>query len=101
MNTHTHSRPSHRDVPMKFALYERNINLCPIHIFKECLVRRRRAATINITKNVFVTYLKAIREAHKETISRWVIEIMRSAGINVSILKIHSYCSVSSSAAKM
>ena len=95
-----HSRPSHRDTPIRFVAYKINVNLCPVTTLKEYLKRRERTSTINITQKLFVTHRKPIREAHKETLSRWVKEVMKNAGINVNMFKNHSCQSTSSSAAK-
>ena len=40
-------------------------------------------STINITEKIFVTQL----ETQKETFSRWVMEIMKSAGINFNLCR--------------
>ena len=73
-----HSRPTHRDIPISFVTYKRNVNLSPVTTLKEYLKRRERASTKNITEKIFVTQL----ETQKETFSRSVMEIMKSAGIN-------------------
>ena len=95
-----HSRPSRRDIPIRFVAYKINVNLCPVSTLKEYLKRRERTSTINITQKIFVRHRKPIREAHKETLSRWVKEVMKNAGIDVNIFKPHSCRSASSSAAK-
>ena len=77
-----HSRPSHRGIQIRFVAYKNNVNLCPVTTLKEYLKRRERTSTINITKKIFATHRKLIRETQKETLSRWVKEIVKKAGIN-------------------
>ena len=64
--------PLPRDIPIRFIAYKTNVNLCPVTTLKEYLKRREKTSTINITKKIFVTHHKPIRDAHKEIISRWV-----------------------------
>ena len=78
-----HSRPSHRDIPIRFIAYKINVNLCPITTLKEYLNPRERTSTVNIAGKIFVTHRKPIREAQKERSYGWVKEIMKNAGINV------------------
>ena len=95
-----HSRPSHQDIPIRFVAYKINVNLSPVTTLKEYLKQRERTSTINITQKIFVTHHEPIREADKETLSRWIKEIMKNAGINLNIFKPHNCWSASSSAAK-
>ena len=74
--------------------------MCLVTTFKENLKRWERTSTINITEKIFARHRKPIREAHKETLSRWVNEIIKNADINVNIFKPHSCPSASCSVAK-
>ena len=85
-----HSRPSHQDIPIRFVAYKINVNLSPVTTLKEYLKQRGRTSAINITQKIFVTHHEPIREAHKETLFRWVKEVMKNAGINLNIFKPHS-----------
>ena len=49
---------------------------------------------MNITQKIFVTH-----RGHKETLSRWVKEVMKNADINMKIFKPHISRSASSSGA--
>ena len=77
-----HSRPSYRGIQIRFVAYKNNVNLYPVTTRKEYLKRRERTSIINITEKIFVTHRKLIRETQKETLSRWVKEIVKKAGIN-------------------
>ena len=95
-----HSRPSEWGMTISFVAYKSNINVCPITTLKEYLKRREGTLTLNITEKIFVTHRKPIREAQKETLSRWVEEVLKGGGINVNISKPHSCRKTSSSPAK-
>ena len=85
-----HSRPSHQDIPIRFVAYKINVNLSPVTTLKEYVKQRERTSAINITQKIFGTHHEPIREADKETLSRWIKEVMKNAGINLNIFKPHS-----------
>lgn len=47
----THSKPSHRDIPIKFTAYKSIVKLYPVDTLKEYSERRKRALTTNTTEN--------------------------------------------------
>lgn len=51
------------------------------------------------TKNLFITIKKPHHEAKPETLSRWICDILKESGIDVSIFKAHSTRHASTSAA--
>ena len=87
MELQENSRPSHQDIPIKFIAYKINVNLCPVTALKEYLKRREKTSTISIIEKIFVTHRKPITEVQKETLSRWVKEAIKNAGIHVNIFK--------------
>ena len=52
------------------------------------------------TAQFIVTHRKPHKATHKDTIARWVKELMTEAGVDTSVYKAHSCRSSSASAAK-
>ena len=93
-----HSRPSYANKPVTYRAYPHNPNLCPVTAIKH--YKSIRDLLFPNTPQFIVTHRKPHKAAHKDTIARWVKELMREAGVDTSIFKAHSCHSASASAAK-
>ena len=80
------------------------IQLTPFEEEKLCVVtllHQYLAATKSVRKddNLLISYVKPYRAVTCDTIRRWILGVMTSAGVNTSIFKAHSTRSASASAA--
>ena len=93
-----HSRPSYLGRPLCFTSYTPDPNLCVIATLVEYLSRRR----VLINKpQLFISFVKPHKPVHKDTISRWLKNMLLWSGIGTSIFTAHSYRSASNSKAKI
>ena len=93
-----HSRPSYVNKPVTYRVFPYNVNLCPVAAIKD--YDSRRSLMFLRNPSFIITHGKPHKPAHKDTIARWVKELMKLAGIDTGIFKPHSCRSASASAAK-
>lgn len=75
--------------------YSADKRICPVHAVKEYI-----SATSEIRgqeDQLFVSFLKPHKAVVSSSVARWIKEIMRAAGIDVSVFKPHSTRSASTS----
>ena len=83
--------------PIKFTRYHVQNKLCVVDTL-DCYLDR--TSKFRKSNQLLLCYAKPHGPAAKGTISRWVKEIMKAAGVNVEIFKPHSTRSAATSAAK-
>ena len=93
-----HSRPSYVSKPVTYRAYPHNPNLCPVTTIRH--YKSVRDLLFPNTAQFIVTHRKPRKAAHKDTIARWVKELMTEAGVDTSVYKAHSCRSASASAAE-
>ena len=82
---------------LTFRAYPPDRNLCVIAALQEYLTRR---ATLTQTERLLVTYQKPHKPAHRDTVARWLKNVLQWAGIDIKTFQAHSYRAASSSYAK-
>ena len=92
-----HSRPSYLGKPLHFRAYPLDARLCIIHTLQEYLRRRKDLTQVD---QLLVTCIKPQTPAHRDTIARWLKNLLQWAGIDTQTFQAHSYRSASTSFAK-
>ena len=78
-----------KSVPIKFTSYSADPTLCVVTTLKEYLARTEDLR--GQCKQLFISYVKPFHPVSWSTISLWVKEVMKAAGINVGKFKPHSH----------
>ena len=76
--------------------YPAQPKLCPVRVFNKYV---RMTKDIRISSRLFVSYEKPHDRVSRQTISRWILTVMRLAGVNTDKFKSHSVRSASVSKA--
>ena len=84
--------------PIKFSRYDTQNKLCVVATL-DCYLER--TSKFRKSNQLLLCYAKPHGPAAKATISRWVKEIMKAAGVNVEVFKPHSTRSTATPAAKV
>ena len=92
------SKPSRPNKPIVFRAYTENKLLCPVACIKEYLHFRAGLVDEKCTQ-FFITHGKPHHPISKDTLARWVKEVMVCAGIDVTTFKPHSTRGASTSKA--
>ena len=93
-----HLRPSYISKPVTYRAYPQISNLCPV-----TTIRHYKSVWDLLFPNTaqfIVTHRKPHKLAHKDTIARWMKQLMTEAGVDISVYKANSCGSASASAAK-
>ena len=85
-------------LPINFTSYNADKRLCVVELLSAYI--ERTAPLRGNTKQLLVCYAKPHGPASKDTISRWIRQTMKDAGINTSVFKPHSTRGAATSAAK-
>ena len=93
-----HSRPGLKPEPMIFHRYQLNKKLCIVSCIEHYLFQRKKLVPVD-NKAFIVTYGKPHKPASADTISRWIKDTLKDAGINVDVFTSHSCRSASTSKA--
>ena len=83
--------------PMEFKVYPREEKLCVISNLTEYLLKTR---PMRRDSALFISYQKPYHAVTKDTVTRWVNDMMRKAGIDMSNYVTHSCRAAASSFAK-
>ena len=92
------SRSGHNNPIAELRAYPPDRRLCVLFVLKEYLKRTEVIRGNN--KCLFISYVKPHRPITKDTIGRWLKEIMTRAGVDISIYKPHSVRTAAVSKAK-
>ena len=93
-----HNRINFNQREFCFAAIPEDIYICPVLAIRGFCNRRTNMFTESCS--FFVTTVKPYRKPHPDTISRWIKNIMKAAGIDTNVFKPHSCRSASNSKAK-
>ena len=92
------SKPTRPNRPIVYRAYAEDELLCPVKCIYAYLTQRSKIITQNFTE-FFITFGKPHHPASKDTLARWVKEVMGNSGIDTEIFKPHSTRVASNSAA--
>lgn len=84
--------------PIIFTSYNVDKRLCVVELLTAYI--ERTASLRKSTKQLLICYVAPHGPASKDTISRWIRQTMKDAGINTSVFKPHSTRGAATSAAK-
>ena len=84
--------------PITFTSYNVDKRLCVVELLTAYI--ERTASLRKSTKQLLICYVAPHGPASKDTISRWIRQTMKDAGINTSVFKPHSTRGAATSAAK-
>lgn len=85
--------------PVTFKKYDHDETLCVFTLLAEYISRTSPLRGSNT--QLLLCHTKPHSPASKDTISRWLKQVMSNAGLDISIFKPHSTRSASTSAAKL
>ena len=91
------SRPGYRNPLIVFKKYTVDSNVCVFTYLSEYLKRTKLLRTDNW---LFISFKRPHHRASKDTITRWVRNVMDYAGLDTNLFRPHSVRSASVSAAK-
>ena len=94
-----HSKPGRATAPIVFHRYPHGRRLCPLEAVQDYVQQRNLLAPQ--VDEFFITRRKPYHPAYKDTLARWVKEVLTSSGIDTSQYAAHSCRSASSSKAKV
>ena len=95
------STPSRKPQPVVFHRYPHNEQLCHVRLVQAYLVKRASLPVVASYDAFFLTHRRPHHPASKDTIARWMKNVLQLSGVNVDIYKPHSYRSASTSHAKL
>ena len=84
--------------PITFTSYNVDKRLCVVELLTAYI--ERTTSLRKSTKQLLICYVAPHGPASKDTISRWIRQTMKDAGINTSVFKPHSTRGAATSAAK-
>ena len=90
-----HSRPSFLGNPLRFRAYPLDSHLCVIATLHE-YVSRRNQLTASTCTQLLISHVKPHHPVHKDTVARWLKEVLDNSGIDSSIFTAHSFRSANS-----
>ena len=93
------SRPNHRLSPIELRAYSENANICVVSYLKSYL--KLTHSVRGECQKLFISYVKPHRAVSKDTISRWIKDVLQKSGVDTSVFTAHSTRSASTSAAKV
>ena len=92
------SKPTRPKQPVVYRAYVEGELLCPVKCIFAYLRQRSEIVTKDF-RELFVTFGKLHHPASKDSLVRWVKEVIRNSGIDAEIFKPHSTRVASNSAA--
>lgn len=81
------SRLNYQQSELHFKAYD-NKKLCVVSLL--CLYLRVTKSLRGEEKSLFISYCKPHKKVSKDTIARWVKDVLKASGIDVAIFKPHS-----------
>ena len=94
-----HSRPGKSRTEISYRNYAPDPKLCIIECLSVYIGIRKTKVNSKLCQQLLITYGKPHKGASKDTIARWVKEILKNSGIDTSVFKPHSTRSASTSKA--
>ena len=93
------SRPNHHLRPMELRAYSEDANICVVSHLKSYL--KLTHSVRGECQKLFRSYIKLHRAVSKDTISRWIKDVLQKSSVDTSVFTAHSTLSASTSAAKV
>jgi len=94
-----HTKPGRTIEPIVYKRFCLNAKLCVVHCMTEYLGKRNLLVPAEI-KQLFITYGHPHRPATNDTISRWIQNGLKSAGIDTQTFRAHSCRAAAASKAR-
>ena len=94
------STPTRHVEPIIFHQYPHDPSLCPVALIRTYLKRREKMVLTPPTTQFFITQRRPYHAASKDTLARWVKDVLKLSGVDTSVFAAHSCRSASSSHAK-
>lgn len=93
------SRPGKNSIAISFQAFPENEGLCVYSTLKEYISQTDEYRKALNTSKLFISHGQPFKAVCSSTISRWLKETLKLAGIDTTIFKGHSYRSASTSKA--
>ena len=93
-----HIKPGRVNLPVTFHKYPYDDLLCPVMLLNK-YISYRESLSLGDTDELIITFGKPYHPASKDTIARWIKDLMRISGVDTDIFKPHSCRSASTSKA--
>ena len=90
------TRPGTHKNPLEFIAYPNDDNLCVVNHLNE-YIRRTSPFRVNGKNQLLLGFTKPHNPVSTDTISRWVKQVLLSAGVDTNKFKAHSIRSASTS----
>ena len=92
------SRPGNTGITLSFKAYPPDRRLCVQRVLKHYLLCTKKLR--KDSKQLFISFRKPYQPVGKDTISRWLRDVLHKAGVNTSVYNAHSVRAASVSAAR-
>lgn len=93
------TRPGVPNPILTLPFYVDNSKLCIVRTLQEYVCRTEKYRINDSFKQLILTTVKPFKPASRQTISNWLVSILKESGINTDIFKGHSFRHASSSRA--
>ena len=95
-----HSKHGKNNPVMEFHEFEENHKLCPVKCLDEYINRTAQTMKDINTLSLFISMVKPFHPVTSQTISRWIVQMLASSGIDTKRFKAHSTRGASGSKAE-
>lgn len=95
-----HSRPGTHAAELTLPAYAPDRRLCIVTVYKEYILRTEKLRNSQ-EHALFLSSIKPHLAASRDTISKWIKSVLKSAGIDINIFTPHSVRAASTSSAKV
>ena len=85
-----HSKPSRKLEPIVFKKFPHNVELCPVRTLTQYIQARKTHLSDLQFDELFITHRKPFHPASKDSIARWIKELLSLAGIDTDLFTPHS-----------
>lgn len=92
-----HDRPGKKIRKISVKAYPKDPSVCIVEALKVYIDKR----PVTAGDQLLLTHRKPVKEASKDTIARWLKQVLAMAGVSNDIFRAHSFRGASSSGAKM
>ena len=92
------SKPGRHLAPIDLISFQSDKKLCVVEHLKEYLQRTKQLREEH--SQLLISYVKPFKPVSKDTISRWVKQVLESAGIDINKYSAHSSRAASTSSCK-
>ena len=96
---HKSWRQGQKPTIVEFVAFSQDNNLCVVSALDEYLNRTKEWRRGNNETQLLLNYIQPYKQVVPSTTSRWLKNILKSSGINVSLFTAHSTCSLTTSKA--